>query len=251
MSKQTPAKADKVARNRQAADEAKAGIARDRRRRRGGWITVTAVVLLLIAGLIGFLVYQSHRKPAIAVPTGTTNDGGTNAGLFVTGDGPVTVEVYLDFLCPHCKDFETAVTPTLNQLVTDHKIKLVWHPLNFLDPDTTTKYSTRAANAAGCAADAPDNKLKAYGEALFANQPAEGSAGLTDDQLIDIGGPVGLNAPEFAQCVRGQRYDAWVNQLTGQAIQRGVNATPTVYVNGQVVANPTAANVTAAVNAAS
>jgi protein-disulfide isomerase len=238
------------AENKQAARVVRDQLARERRMRRNRWITVGAIVLLVIAGLVGYTVYHSQSKAPVAVPASTTNDGGPNGGLSVAGDGPVTVEVYLDFLCPHCKDFETTVTPTLDQMLASHKIKLVWHPLNFLDPDTTTQYSSRGASAVACAADAGGPMVKPYGQALFANQPAEGSAGLTDDQLIDIGGPVGLNSPEFAQCVRGQKYVPWVNQVTNEAIQRGVNATPTVYVNGKVVTDPTAANLTAAVNAA-
>ena len=89
------------------------------------------------------------------------------------------------------------------------------------------------------------------GAALFANQPAEGSAGLSDDQLIDLGGPVGLNAPSFAQCVRSQRYADWVANVDDQAARRGVTATPTVYVNGAPLGSPTPETLTAAINAAS
>jgi protein-disulfide isomerase len=224
---------------------------KERRQRRNRWITIGAVALLIIAGLIGFAVYESQQQNTTAIPAGTTNDGGTNAGLAVAGDGPVTVEVYLDLMCPRCKDFETTVTPTLDQMLAAHKIKLIWHPLNFLDGSSTTRYSTRAASSLGCAADAPGNKVKAYGQALYANQPAEGSAGLTDDELIDIAGSAGINTPEFAQCVRGQKYAGWVNQVTALALQRGVQATPTVYVAGKVVQTPTADNVRAAVDAAS
>jgi protein-disulfide isomerase len=237
-------------RNRPSAHVIRSELAREKRRRQARWISVTAVVLLVAAGLVGFFVYESNKSSNVATPAAATNDGGTNAGIFVAGDGPVTVEVYLDFLCPHCKDFETTVTPTIDQLLANHKIKLVWHTLNFLDPDTSTKYSTRAANAAACASDAGAGMLKAFGQALYANQPAEGSAGLSDDQLMDLAGTVGLNSPEFAQCLRGQKYSPWVDQVTAAALQRGVQGTPTVYVNGTIVPNPTPENLTAAVAAA-
>jgi protein-disulfide isomerase len=226
-------------------------LARERRVRRNRWITIGAVVVLVIAGLVGFAVYQSQKKTTYAIPSATTNDGSPNTGLLVGGDGPVTVEVYLDFQCPVCKNFETTVTPTLNQLIDSHKIRLVWHPVNILDGSSSgTHYSSRAGSSAGCAVDAPGNKLKAYGEALFANQPPEGGTGLTDDQIIDIAGSAGINTPEFAQCVRGQKYVDWVDNVTNSMFQRGYNATPTVLVNGKQVPNPTAENVQAAVAAA-
>ncbi len=227
-------------------------LAKEQRQRRNRWITVGAIVLLVVAGLIGYYVYQSQQTSTVGTaPAHTINVGGDKAGLVVAGDGPVTVEVYLDFICPVCKNFEATVTPTLDQLVAQHKITLVWHPLNFLDPNSTTRYSTRAASSAGCASDAPADKTKAYGQALFASQPAEGSAGLTDDQLIEIAGNAGINTPEFAQCVRAVKYADWVNQVTADALQHGVQGTPTVVVGGKVVTNPTAANVQAAVAAAS
>jgi protein-disulfide isomerase len=225
-------------------------MAKERRIRRNRWITVGAVVLLVVAGLVGFTVYQTHKKSTVATPTAATSVGAPNSGLVAGGSGPVTVEAYLDFQCPHCKDFESTVSPTLNQLIAANKIRLVWHPVNILDGSSTTHYSTRAGNSAACAADAPGDKLKAYGEALFANQPAEGGSGLTDDQIINIAGNVGINTPEFAQCVRNQTYNGWVDKVTNSMFQRGYNGTPTVLVNGKQVTDPTAANVQAAVDAA-
>jgi protein-disulfide isomerase len=155
----------------------------------------------------------------------------------------------LDFLCANCHDFEASTSDTLNQLATHGKIHLVWHTLGLLDSASAPPgYSTRAANAAGCASDG--GKLAAYGAALFASQPAEGGPGLTDDQLVDLGGPVGLNAPSFAQCVRNRTYASWVANVNAKAAQRNVNSTPTVYVDGQLLENPTPDSIRAAVTAA-
>jgi protein-disulfide isomerase len=225
-------------------------LAAERRRRRRIWITVIAVLVLVVAGAVGWSVFRSQTPETFASPAGVTDDGGTKAGITVAGDGPVTVEIYLDFLCPHCRDFEAATANTLDQLAAQNKIRLVWHPLGFLDSATSPAgYSTRAANAAGCAADA--GKLEAYGSTLFANQPAEGSAGLTDDQLIELGGPVGLNAPSFAQCVRGGNYGDWVSNVDAMAARRGVNSTPAVFVDGTLLEQPTVQALIAAIDAAS
>jgi protein-disulfide isomerase len=221
-------------------------LAAERRRTRTIWISVIAALVLVVAGIIGWGILRSQSPDEFVAPPGVTDDGGNQAGIVAAGNGPDTVEVYLDFLCPACRQFETVATPTLNQLAADGKIRLVWHTLGFLDSRSSPAgYSTRAANASACAADA--GKLKAYGEALFANQPAEGGPGLSDDQLIDLGGPVGLNAPSFAQCVRDMKYRDWVSNVNDKAAQRGVFQTPTVYVNGQVLPQPTPENITAAV----
>jgi protein-disulfide isomerase len=207
------------------------------------------VVVLVVAAIVGFSVYNSQRSKTVATPKGTVNDGGTDSGLAVAGTGPVRVEIYLDFLCPACKAFETTAAATFDQLVSDNKITLIWHTLGFLDSRSTTHYSTRSAAAAGCASDF--GQLKAYGNALFAAQPPEGSAGLSADQLIDLGGPAGLNSPAFAACVRDQKYKDWVGRVTNDAARRGVNATPTLFINGKETTVNTIDDLKAAINAAS
>ncbi|HLT10340.1 MAG TPA: thioredoxin domain-containing protein [Micromonosporaceae bacterium] len=233
------------ARQKQAARVVREQMARERRRRRTTWISVAAIAVLLIAGLIGFAVWRSDGSTGYATPAGITDDGGTDSGIVAAGSGPVTVEVYLDFLCPACKQFEAEANPVLDQLVAENRIRLVWHPLGFLDRlSSPPGYSTQAAAAAGCAAD--EGKLKAFGDALFARQPAEGGPGLSDDEIIEIGGEVGLITPSFAQCVRDGTYRGWVDHVTNEAARRGVTATPTVFVDG-VQVNPTGAEIAAAV----
>jgi protein-disulfide isomerase len=224
-------------------------VAAERKRRARILVTVAAVAILAIAIIVGLSVYKTSRPQAVIPPAGVSDVGGNQSGLVAAGTGPVKVEVYFDFLCPFCKQFEATVTPTLDQLVAAGKITLIWHPLGFLDSHSNPAgYSTHAAASAGCASDA--GKLKPYGEALFAAQPAEGGPGLSDDRLIDIAGNAGIINPAFAACVRDAKYAPWVGQLTNQAVQRGVTATPTVLVNGKQV-QPTADAITAAVNAAS
>jgi protein-disulfide isomerase len=217
-------------------------LAHERARRRN-WIAAgVAVAVLVVAGVAGYLVYQSQRPaPSAAVPVGATADG------LPLGQGPVRVEVYQDYLCPHCKAFEASAGATLKQLVADGKATVVYHPVAFLDGASTTKYSTRASAAAGCAYDT--GKLVEYSDAIYAAQPAEGSAGLSDDELIRLAGTVGIPTDKFGACVRSGRYLGWVANLTDLAVKRGVNGTPTVYVNGRTV-SPTVAAIIAAVNAA-
>jgi protein-disulfide isomerase len=135
----------------------------------------------------------------------------------------------------------------VKQLVADGKATVVYHPVAFLDGASTTKYSTRAAAASGCAQDA--GKFVEYSDVLYANQPGEGSAGLSEDELIRLAGTVGIATGPFGQCVHSARYVGWVANLTDLAVKRGVTGTPTVYVNGRTV-DPTVAAITAAVNAA-
>jgi protein-disulfide isomerase len=228
-----------------AAKVVRKQLAAERRRKRTMWVSIAAVAILVIAGLIGWGVYQSQRSdagPLVAPASATTTSGPT------VGTGPVNVQLYEDFICPHCRDFENTSGTTLDNLVDQNKIKVTYNTVAFLDPASTTQYSTRSAAAAGCAADA--GKFKQYHDALYAQQPAEGSAGLPDSQLISIGTNVGLDEGSFSQCVNSGRFKPWVSSVTDAASRAGVTGTPTVVVNNQVIPNPTPDAIVAAVNAA-
>ena len=159
--------------------------------------------------------------PANATPTG---------GGVVMGEGRVTVDVYIDFLCPFCRQFELSSGDALAAMVADGLISLVYHPMNFLDEASTTRYSSRAAAAAGCASDG--GRFPGYARALFVSQPPEGGPGLSDDELIELGLSVGLPGSAFEACVLSGNYLDWPPYVTEVATAGGVTATPTVRVAG-------------------
>jgi len=177
------------------------------------------------------------------IPAGATPEG----DAILAGHGPVRVDAFIDFLCPYCRQFELSSGPALAGLVTDGLISLAYHPMNFLDQASTTNYSTRAAAASGCAADG--GRFAQYAHALFASQPPEGGPGLSDAELAGIGRAVGLGGAAFTRCLAEGRYLDWPPHVTARATALGVDATPTVLVNGAAV-RPGTQTITAAVAAA-
>jgi protein-disulfide isomerase len=159
------------------------------------------------------------------VPAGTAQD----ADGIVIGSGPATVDLYIDFLCPFCRQFEEASGAALQTIAAAGMGSLVYHPLGFLDRLSTTRYSSRAAAASGCASE--EGKFVEYKDALFLNQPEEGGPGLSDEQLAQFGLAVGLD-PGFARCIGEGRYLEWAAYVTARALERGVSGTPSVFVDG-------------------
>lgn len=207
------------------------------------WAIVgTLVALAAFAGL-GWYLMQPPPPPPYATPAAVVDDGGSQAGLAAGGSGPVVVEVYQDFLSPHSRAVDAAIRPVLDALLAENRIRLVWHPLG--DGANPTEGATRAANAVACAADV--GKLRAFADALYANQPRPGQAGLSDNELLEIAGPAGLNMPSFAACVRDQRYRDWIGVVEARAAERGVGQVPAIYVNGTRLPQPTANALVAAI----
>lgn len=197
-------------------------------------IIAAVVVLALVVVVAGGWYYLNSRP---VTPTFTA----TASGAVVTaGSGPVVIDVYEDFLCPGCLALEKRDGNEIVSALNDGRITVKYHMLGLLDARTKPAgYSTRAADASLCAAAA--GIYGAYHQKLFAEQPAEGGAGLTDDQLVQFGTALGAGA-EFATCVKGTSNDAAITKETDAATssaalknEQGAFGTPTVAIGGKRV----------------
>lgn len=156
--------------------------------------------------------------------------------LSSSDEGPV-VDVYIDFLCPHCRTFRDVQGDDLIQLALDSRITLRMHPRAMLDDvSDPVGYSGRAAHAAVCAyAETPEKWFPAE-IALFENQP--GPEGLTDAELVEI---VSAAAElDISACQAEGTYQAWIQQVVEPhatattAGAPGAPGAPTVIIDGEV-----------------
>jgi protein-disulfide isomerase len=237
-------RAQKVAAARAAARRAEA-------RRRRGTIAGVVVAVLVVAVGVGVLV-QSRRvsaqrtsASAAAVPGGTSGTAGQSI-LVGRTSAPVTVTLYEDFQCPICRDFEKTSGSTLRSLVQDGTVKVAYRPIAILDRFSTTQYSTRSLSSVGCLVSSRPQAFVAYHDLLFANQPAENSAGLTDARLAALAKQAGA---DVSGCVTERRYEGWAARVTDQASKDGINGTPTVLVDGKVLQDTSPQGLQAAVAA--
>jgi protein-disulfide isomerase len=143
---------------------------------------------------------------------------------------PVKVIAYIDFICPVCLRFENTYNEALTTLRNEGKISMEYRPLGFLDRQSSTNYSSRSANAAACVADKAPEKYADYVNILFANQPAEGGAGLSDDKLKSLASEVGA---DINSCVDDKTFRPYVKYSTGLAENSGITGTPTVFIDGK------------------
>ena len=144
---------------------------------------------------------------------------------------PVKVVLYIDFICPVCKNFEAQYNEQLTTLRNEGKISVEYRALGFLDNRSSTNYSSRAANAAACVVNESPEKYAEFVDSLFANQPAEGGAGISDDDLKKMATDIG--AKPIDTCIDEKTYRPFVKFTTKQAAAIGVTGTPTVFVDGK------------------
>lgn len=145
---------------------------------------------------------------------------------------PAQVVVYLDFMCPACNQFEQTSGPELDSLRKEGKITVEYRALPFLDRFSAgTNYSSRSAAAAACVADQSPKNYKAFVDSLYTNQPAENSKGLDNAKLEKLASEAG--AADISSCVSDKTFRPFVAYTGALATTSGVNATPTVFVDGQ------------------
>ena len=220
----------------------------DRAERRRNLLIVGAVVAAILAIVVGGFLFQSMRDttgeadnaPTGTVSTATAGDVAVAAadryGLGVGNpDAKVKVEIFEDFLCPFCAQFESASREQLREDVEAGKAYLVYRPISFLND-----YSVRAQNAFAVVLNksGPDVALKLH-DLLFENQPSETGKMPSDQWLIEQAVAAGAKAADVTDGIENLAYKQWVINSTDEASKRLVTGTPTIFVNGTAVKDVT------------
>ncbi|WP_147915987.1 DsbA family protein [Ruania zhangjianzhongii] len=196
-------------------------------------IGVVAAVLALIIAAVVVIALQANRTLLSdfegATPAGSDLNGGIPIGADGAGsanEGAPELDVYVDFMCPHCGTFEQINGEDLTQAAADGEVTVIYHPVSFL-----SDYSARAAAAfAEVANSAPENAMD-FMNILFANQPTEGGDGLTDEQIAEFAVEAGV-PQDVADTLADGTYAEWVDIATQQASRDGASSTPTVLLDG-------------------
>jgi protein-disulfide isomerase len=222
-----------------------------------GGVIVAALAILTVVTL----VIMNSAKPESPGPRNMLSDGiligpgfvATPTAALQPGDEPVPnvrdedsdvirIQMFVDYFCPICGSFEEENGDQLSKWIETGAAEVEIFPMAVLDRASQgTKYATRAANAAACVADNSPDQYYDFNTVLFANQPEEGTEGLTDAELISLTEEAAVENPgTIATCIEEQQFIEWVADARTRA-QTGpipnsdvesVIGTPTVIVNG-------------------
>jgi protein-disulfide isomerase len=192
-------------------------------------MTTRRVLLVLIgaAALAVGLIATSQlgardreEAPAAVGETHSSLAGIPQRGLVLGGpDAPVTLVEYADLQCPYCAEWAARTLPVLvSDYVRTGKLRIVFHGLAFIGPDSDT--ALRTALAAG-----RENRLWHVIAGFYAQQGAE-NAWVTDDLVDDVAVEAGRDAGRL----RDARDESWVTAelraAQAAADAAGVHGTP-------------------------
>lgn len=229
--------------NRERLRQAQAAAAKQQRMNRIIGVGAAVLVLVVIGVFVGVLFQnQSNVAASDAVkPPNATSDGKSivvNPGKAKAG-APV-LELFFDYQCPVCKQFEAAYGDAISSLAESWDIELRYRTMTFLDRNLNNDASFRASLAATCSDVA--GKYASFHKEIYANQPATEGQGYTDEALrTTIPGAVGITGDAlttFQACYDKQSTKAFVtgsDEFGTQdllAVNKSVS-TPTVHVNGK------------------
>lgn len=277
-------KLTKNQRREQAREQARLSREAEKKREKRNRLFLQGGIALIVVAVLGIvaLVLTQTMKPAGPGPANMISGGVTfGADLEVVQTqalqpdtqrealkqdwetNPVDVTVYVDYMCPACGGFEAQNGTMLEQFVGSGDVELTVYMINFLDAQSLgAKYSTRAANIVSCVVDQQPESAFALHNRLLSQgvQPAEGTTGLTDEQLLENAEAAGATInTELKQCVKDVRFGGFISSNYKQVSELGIlglakgaqlmnpqtnqlipadepqrlMSTPTVIVNGQ------------------
>lgn len=196
--------------------------------------------LLLIGGaavlvLLVVVIFVISSRPAAVTTESYSNISAewldrSNMG---NPEAVVTLQAWEDFLCPACASWTQLVKPRLmDDYIIPGKVRLEYHyfPLSQHEPGAST-----SAQAAECAAD--QGVFWPMHDKIFAGQNS-GAAAFSAERMIEYAEELNLDSRLFTQCLTGQQHFATVRASLSQATSLGLNSTPSLLINGQLVDNP-------------
>lgn len=203
--------------------------------RRANWFAIiVSIAVVVVLGVLAWLVVALNNKADDPGPAPKASIIEPTTATATFGKGKDVVETYVDFMCPGCGAFEAQWGAALQKAAANDEITLKIHPVAILNRASMgTNYSTRAANAFFCVADANADAALPFFNLLYGNQPEEPSAGLDDAQLKAYASQAG--ADDAGKCIDEGSFAKYVDAHSGElpAGPDGQSVTPTVLLNGK------------------
>lgn len=203
------------------------------RKRRQNWIimgVVSVVAMIAVAALI--LLNTANSQATGEPPAATTLPAELISGSTKgRADAPVKVEVFSDFECPACKNFALGLEKQLDEnYIATGKVLFDYkhYPLPQHNPSANW-----AANAAECAAD--QGRFWDMQAFLFQEGGTALPNNFTQGRLRNMAAALGLDTGKFNDCLSREQFGQIVQDDLKEAQRLRVTATPTFFVNGQMV----------------
>jgi predicted DsbA family dithiol-disulfide isomerase len=137
-------------------------------------------------------------------------------------DASVSIVEFSDFQCPFCANLAGSLLRLRNEYPSDVRLTFKQFPLP-IHPQ-----AAKAAEAALCAA--AQHRFWQMHDVLFGQQSA-----IAAERFSELAVRAKLDIPAFEKCLSSRQSLPEVNADHTQGMMLGITATPTVFLNGQII----------------
>ena len=184
------------------------------------------IVVFVAVGQLGGKATGKLSDPGFAYPAALLD--GTSAG---SADAPVVMEVFEDYQCPVCARYSLEVEPSLvNRYVNAGVLRIVHNDIAILGTGGPDDESKITATGAYCANE--QGKYWPYAHWIYTNQDGENQGGFNRDRVAQIAVAAGVEEGAFNTCQDSDAALADVATSSTDALNLGINSTPTMRLNG-------------------
>jgi protein-disulfide isomerase len=201
------------------------------------WIIFASACVILLVGL----VYVSSKDKvdvskvdANKIQSANAQSGNIADHVFGKKDSKVVFIEYGDFQCPGCG----SAYPTVKDVTEKYQGQVAFIFRNF--PLTSLHPNAKAAAAAAEAAGLQNKYWEMHNE-LYANQSSWENLSTSErtDFFASYAKNFGLNVNKFKEDMASTKVNQKINYDIAIGKKIGVNATPTLYLNGKAIDNDT------------
>lgn len=148
-------------------------------------------------------------------------------------DAKVTVVNYDDFQCPFCSRMHKTLFPELAQAYGD-KVRFIYKDFPLVEIHPWAKHAAVDSN---CLADQNNEAYWGFTDRIHDEQrnisgPIEGQYAAVDRIALELGQKHGLDLIKLQSCLKAQNT-AVVDASMKEGTALGIEATPTLFINGQ------------------
>jgi protein-disulfide isomerase len=188
---------------------------------------IIAAVLAAAIGAGALMFRSTQPQPSTtSAPAG----GPAVSPAVTTSKSVVTIEEFGDYQCPPCG----ALHPALKNLKSEYgdRVRFVFYhyPLTQIH-----KHALEAAHAAAAAG--LQGRFLEMHNLLYESQNVWSEASDLRPIVVNFARQLGLDVERFTRDMDGARVDALVSADVRRANSMGVNATPTLFIDGQLIEN--------------
>ena len=147
---------------------------------------------------------------------------------FGAAGAPVTLVVFGDFQCPVCKEEAKVLRENLTAAYTD-KVRVIFKdfPLESIHP-----WARAGSIAARCVFRQNPQAFWKYHDWIYDNQEKINGENL-NSQVLDWAGKNGVDSVQLGRCIEGKATDAEIAKNIADGRSLGVDAIPTLFINGR------------------